>query len=104
MHFFHQVLLQTRMSQHLPLSCCRSRTQDLASANVKSLFIDAGFADWLGNKYGLDKDWSRAQINGIIPQALRTNYEISNATEGAFEQNATICASVIRDFLGGWPA
>lgn len=80
------------------------RLEDLVAARVRSLFIDAGFADWLGNKYGLDKNWSRAQINGIIPQALRSNYEISNATEGAFEQNATVCADVIRDFLGGWPA
>ena len=47
---------------------------------------------------------SRDQINGIVPARLRANYEVSNATEGAFEQNATLCAAVIRDFLGGWPA
>lgn len=81
-----------------------SRLKDLVNAGVKQLYIDAGFADWLGNKYGLDKKWSRAQINAIVPPNLRVNYEVAHATEGAFEQNATICANVIRDFLGGWPA
>ena len=32
------------------------RLRDLVEAGVKQLYIDAGFADWLGNKYGLDKD------------------------------------------------
>ena len=79
------------------------RLADLVRANVSALFIDAGFADWLGNHYGLDKDWSRAHINAIIPDSLRTNVEISNATEGALEQNATVAAKAVRDFFGGWP-
>ena len=39
----------------------------------------------------------------MVPARLRVNYEIADGTEGAFEQNATLCSAVIRDFLGGWP-
>ena len=99
---------------------------------VRQLYIDGGFADYIGEKYGLEKNCaltgahkkgmpettrphdsadvrsppiigSTAHINAMVPAKLRVHYEIADGTEGAFEQNATLCAAIIRDFLRGWP-
>jgi len=77
------------------------RLRDLVSAGVHQLYIDAGHADYIGNKYGLDKNWSVAQIAAIVPPKLLRHYEIADGTEGALEQNATLAAKVINDFLRG---
>jgi len=79
------------------------RLSALVRSGVRQLYLDAGWADALGDKYGLDKTWSRNQINAAVPATLRTNYVVANGTEGTLEQNATLCATVVRDFLGGWP-
>jgi pimeloyl-ACP methyl ester carboxylesterase len=138
------------------------RLSALVRSGVRQLYLDAGWADALGDKYGLDKTCARAttrpaarsaasrprrsyqpcprvllpspaawcagcvcvrrcptatfrarrpsrvagsrnQINAAVPATLRTNYVVANGTEGTLEQNATLCATVVRDFLGGWP-
>jgi len=79
------------------------RFQNLARAGVKTLFIDAGYADYIFNTYGLDKNWSETHINEAIPPAQRKIVTIANATQGALQQNATQMASAVCDFLGGWP-
>merc|ERR1712216_783862 len=71
-------------NNHIPV-----RLKQLSEAGVATLFVYANFADALGNKYGLDHDWSEQHINAIIPESLRQIVRVSNGTEGALEQNAT---------------
>lgn len=73
--------------------------KQLVQANVKTLFLYGSAADYIGNLYGLDHDWSDAHIKAVIPEHLRVTSEILNGTEGALQQNATIAANFIREFM-----
>lgn len=79
------------------------RFKQLVAANVRMLFLHGTFADNMGDSYGLGWTWSRKHIEAIVPAALRTTVAIANGTEGSLEQNATLAAAAVRDFLGGWP-
>lgn len=76
------------------------RFQQLVAKGIKMLFLYGEYADWLGNKYGLDHDWSEAHIDATVPEDLRQISRIQNGTEGSLEQNATVVAGYIRQFMG----
>jgi len=75
------------------------RFKQLSAKGVKMLFLYAEYADALGNKYGLDHDWSEAHINAAVPEELRKISRVKNGTEGALEQNSTLVARFVKEFM-----
>ena len=40
---------------------------------ARGVSLAQAYADWLDDKYGLDKTWSDAHLYAVIPPAARTN-------------------------------
>jgi hypothetical protein len=78
------------------------RLKQLVALGVKFLFLHGTYADAMGDAYGLGWTWSKQHIEAIVPAASRTTVGILNGTEGSLEQNASVAAAAVRDFLGGW--